>query len=1056
MAGVLAMKKDLWHRAEELFHAALERPADARQAFLDEACGEDAELRRQVGTLISQDGQAGSLFETSPLADVAAKSRTRESLVGRQHGQYRILSVLGAGGMGEVYRAHDSKLGRDVAIKVLPETSENDAGRMARFEQEARVLASLNHPNIASIYGLEESGGVRALVMELVRGRTLAERIAAGPIRLEDALSIARQICDAVACAHAQGIIHRDLKPANIMITDSGIVKVLDFGLAKLTAEDANGDTASLPRTDSGTVVGTIAYMSPEQLRGLPLDPRADLFSLGAVLYEMTTRERAFTGNSPIAISDAILHAQPRDFRNCPVPTKLKAIIQKLIEKDPVKRYASATEVLRDLKTLEISLAPTRAAGLSKKMWIAIGAAVVLPGIFAAWLWLESSREQWVLQTAIPEITRLIDTGEYVNAAEWIQKARAVLPKDPTLERLWMRATGEATIASTPSDAVVSFRRYRGDPNRWETLGKTPLQKVRVPRDAYVWRLDKPGFASMFFIAELGGPLPPGFPLDPAQNGMSVAARPSIDMMLKLRRERSVPPEMMVVCGGSTVLGYPFVAAAQVDDFLIDQHEVTNEDYKKFVDAGGYARREFWKQLFVKNNRAVPWETAVSLFRDATGLPGPLTWEVGNYPPGHEKYPVAGVSWYEAAAYAEFVGKSLPTAYHWTRASQSSLYTSLIASGSNFANAGIRPVGDEGALSGFGTTDMAGNVKEWCLNEAGDAKRLILGGGYSEPNYMFNFGDAQSPWERRADFGFRCVKLDSPPSAAASAHLSVTIRDYQKLKPAPDDVFKTYTAFYAYDKGELNGRVEETVSIENSSLEKVTFDAAYGQERVTAYLFLPRNASPPFQTVVYFPGVFAFIVDRLDPSGLENSRGFILKSGRALLFPIWKGMYDRRDGFTPASSPPAARRDHWIAWVKDVGRSIDYLETRKDMDCTKVAFFGDSLGAALGALLPAVEKRIKVAILSSGGFQPIIQYLPEADPLNFITRVTVPVLMLGGRYDPLYPLESSQRPFFDFLGTPGSDKKHVIYEGGHGAFPRPEAVRECLDWLDKYLGPVRR
>jgi dienelactone hydrolase len=349
---------------------------------------------------------------------------------------------------------------------------------------------------------------------------------------------------------------------------------------------------------------------------------------------------------------------------------------------------------------------------------------------------------------------------------------------------------------------------------------------------------------------------------------------------------------------------------------------------------------------------------------------------------------------------------------------------------------------------------MAGNVKEWCWNEARDAKRLILGGGFGEPGYMFQHTDAQTPWDRRANFGFRCVKLDSPPTAAAAAHVEVTTRDYWNEKPVSDDVFRAYTALFAYDKGELNARVEENGNGEAWSRTKVSFDAAYGHERVTAYLYLPKNASPPFQTVVYSPGAGAFSETKLDLSSLEDTRGFLVKSGRALMVPIYKGMYERRDGLVSGGKPPAFFRDHVIAWSKDLGRSLDYLETRKDIDGTKVAWFGDSLGAVYGAHLPAVEKRITAVILSSGGFQ--LRYdLPEADPFNFAKHVTVPVLMLNGRYDATFPLESSQGPLFYFLGTPARDKKHVIYEGGHGAFPRPGAVRESLDWLDKYLGPVR-
>jgi formylglycine-generating enzyme required for sulfatase activity/dienelactone hydrolase len=984
-------------------------------------------------------------------------------MIGERLGPYEILAPIGAGGMGEVYRAHDSKLHRDVAVKVLPEVFAADVERMARFEREARVLASLNHPNIASIYGLEESGSARALVMELIQGRTLAERIAAGPIQIGDALSIARQIGEAMACAHERGIIHRDLKPANIMITENGLVKVLDFGLAKLAekTEDAGGETASLPLTEAGAVVGTSGYMSPEQLRGLPIDHRTDLFSFGVVLYEMITGARAFPGSSPMAIADAILHDQLPDFGDSPAPAKLKAMIRKLLEKDPANRCSSTAEVIQELKALEISLAPVRPARLSRKAWIAIGTAVLLAGFLAVWLWRGASRERWALQTAAPEITRLIDSGEYVKAAVLTREAFAALPKDPTLEKLWIKATGEASIASVPADAVVSIRPYGGDPNAWETLGKTPFEKMRLPRDAYVWRIAKPGFASVFFIYEFGDPPIPGYASDPNVNlEASLVNRPSIKMELKLRPEASVRPEMVVVPGGSIRLGYPLnqAPAAVVDDFLIDRHEVSNEEYKKFVDAGGYRKREFWKQAFVRDGRNVLWEDAVALFLDATGRPGPATWEVGDYPKGHGKYPVAGVSWYEVAAYAEFAGKSLPTAYHWARASQSLFNTSLIASGSNFGSEGTQPVGSERALSGFGTTDMAGNVKEWCLNESKDGKRLILGGGFGEPIYMFNNTDTQSPWERQANFGFRCVKLDSPPAPAAATHLEeVTIRDYWKEKPVPDEVFKAYTALYAYDKGDLNARVEETASMDISSCETVTFDAAYDGDRVTVYIFLPKNGSPPFQIVVYYPGLLAFFDNKLDLSSVEETRGFLLQSGRALIFPIYKGMYERQDDFKPITSPPARHRDQVIKWAKDLSRTLDYLETRKDIDSTKVAYFGDSMGAMEGALLPAIEKRIKAAILSSGGFQLMLLLRPEADPFNFAPHVTIPVLMLNGRYDnAFFPLESSQRPLFDLLGTPARDKKQVIYEGGHGAFPRPDAVRECLDWLDRYLGPVRR
>ena len=1028
------MTPQRWSRIREVFGAALETPKPERTRFLDSACGEDADLRAEVERLLAGNEEPSWQSPVTTMFQLATELAPGDTLA-----HYRIDARLGQGGMGVVYRAYDTRLQRELALKVLPPEQLADPEQRQRLIREARAASALNHSNIVTVYEIGSERGVDFIAMEYVEGRSLAQAIPGAGLPLARVLGYAIQISAALANAHAFGVIHRDLKPANIMLTGEGRIKLLDFGLAWRVPQAESG-TATV--TAEGEISGTVGYMSPEQVRGLPVDYRTDIFSLGVLLYEMVTGERPFTASSAKAVCDAILHAPPRDFGDTPVPGRLKAIIQKLLEKDPLDRYGSAAEIQEELKALETSLAPAGPVRLSKTTWIAVAGLVVLVAVLVGWFWRGWSRERWALKTAMPEIERLIEADEFGKAAALAREARAVLPNDKTLEKFWTLATGEVSIASVPPGADVSLRPYQGDPNDWKTLGKAPLKKVRVPREPYVWRIAKPGLAPILLIGTPPGVPPPGY-----HNGF--------DVNFRLRSEASVPAEMVVVPGARLGLGFPLAAPpAEVNDFLIDRHEVTNEEYKKFVDAGGYQKREFWKQPFVRDGRKVSWQDAMALFHDATGRPGPATWEGGDYPKWHGKYPVAGVSWYEAAAYAEFAGKSLPTAYHWTRASQSTGYTPVITPGSNFRGEGTRPVGGEGTLSGYGTTDMAGNVKEWCMNETRDSKRLILGGGFGEPTYMFNFTDAQSPWDRMPNFGFRCVKLDSPPSAAA-ARLEVTFRDFWKAKPVSDDIFKAFMSLYAYDKGELNPRVEETALMQGWSREKVTFDAAYGQERVTAYFFLPKNVPPPFQTVVYFPGAFAFSDEKLDLAGLEDTRGFLIKSGRALIVPIYKGMYERRDGLLAGSnSPPAARRDHEIAWAKDLGRSLDYLETRGDIDVTKVAYFGESVGAAEGAHLPAIEKRIKAAILVSGGFHLTIHYLPEADPFNFAPHVTIPVLMLNGRYDGTFPLESSARPLFHFLGTPAKDKKHVIYEGGHGAFPRPSAVGECLDWLDKYLGPV--
>jgi len=282
-------------------------------------------------------------------------------VIGTTLAHYEIRERLGRGGMGEVFRALDTRLGREVAVKLIPAEVASDPERIARFEREARALAALQHPNIASIYGFEEARDCRFLVMELVDGESLAERIARGPIAAEEILPIAIQIADGLSAAHAKGIVHRDLKPANLMIALDGQVKILDFGLATAAASaastGADGDatmTLGLPLTEFGAAVGTVAYMSPEQALGRPVDARSDLFSLGAVLHEMATGRRAFTGPTQAAVIDSLLRGEPAKLESgaAPMPAVLAPVARRLLQRDPDRRYASAAELKAELETI--------------------------------------------------------------------------------------------------------------------------------------------------------------------------------------------------------------------------------------------------------------------------------------------------------------------------------------------------------------------------------------------------------------------------------------------------------------------------------------------------------------------------------------------------------------------------------------------------------------------------------------------------------------------------------------------------------------------------------
>jgi hypothetical protein len=306
-------------------------------------------------------------------------------------------------------------------------------------------------------------------------------------------------------------------------------------------------------------------------------------------------------------------------------------------------------------------------------------------------------------------------------------------------------------------------------------------------------------------------------------------------------------------------------------------------------------------------------------------------------------------------------------------------------------------VGNYFGLGPHGTYDMAGNAKEWCWNLSGkEDKRYVLGGAWNEPAYMFEDPDAQSPLTRSPEYGFRLARYTAPPPASAMGPLQGQFRDFSRERPVSDDVFRAYRSLYAYDKAPLNSVVESIDdSFDSWRKERVSFDAAYGNERITAYIFLPRTGAPPYQTIVFFPGSNA-IQTRSSQDLLLKGIDFIPRSGRAMVYPIYKSTYERGDALTNDSAVGTNfYRDHVIAWSKDLARTIDYLETRQDLRTDHLAYYGLSWGAAEAPIMLSMEPRVRLAVLVGGGFD-FGKPLPEVDPINFAPRVNVPVLMSTG------------------------------------------------------------
>jgi dienelactone hydrolase len=746
----------------------------------------------------------------------------------------------------------------------------------------------------------------------------------------------------------------------------------------------------------------------------------------------MLTGRRPFQGDSHVSTRLSILRDEPPPLTKIDkkIPGKLEHIVLRCLEKQKESRYSNAAGFLEDLRRFQSELQSSK-VGLSRLLRqprIVVPAAAILLTLIAlgAWLWTYQSRLQWARHVALPEIERLVGEESYVEAYHLAREVEDLIPEDPEFQRLWSQTTQPFSWETDPPGVDVYWKGYANIDDPWVHVGQTPLEEVAFPAVTYLrWKFTKDGF-------------------EPVEIGSYAYG----EGRLTLVPLEEHPSNMIRVSGGSVRLGTDDPVSPE--DYWLDKYEVTNRQFKEFVDAGGYQNPDYWKHSFNKEGREIVWAEAMVEFVDTTGRPGPSTWELGDYPEGEDDFPVRGVSWYEAAAYAEFAKKSLPTVYHWLRATDT-LSPPIILEMSNFDGQGPAQVGSHQGLGPFGTYDMAGNVKEWCWNQTGD-RRFILGGSWMEPVYMYRARHAQLPFERSPTYGFRCAKYEGSAAEASMKPVERSWwRDYSKEQPVGDDTFRIYESIYAYDPTELDAEVEP---VEDSSKywtkERVTFNAAYGNERMMAYLYLPVNTTPPYQTVVYYPGAGAWVMPSHEQEMMQYL-DFIIRSGRVVVYPIYKGTFERR--VTPGPQGPRARRDLLIQWFKDLARSVDYLETRTDIDRDKLAYYGYSTGATRGPIFLALEKRFQTGVFLAGGLDRGTP-LPEVDPFHFVSRVTMPVLIINGREDFRFPLESSQKPLLRLLGTPEEDKRLALLEGGHVP-PRIGIIKEMLDWLDRYLGPVR-
>jgi serine/threonine protein kinase len=713
---------------------------------------------------------------------------------GARLGPYEILAPLGAGGMGEVYRARDTRLGREVAVKVLPAHRAQDPDALARLEREAQAVAALSHPNILAIHDLGMDQGVFFVVTELLEGETLRNRIASSALPWRKAVEIGAAIADGLAGAHLKGVIHRDLKPDNIFITRDSRVKILDFGLARLAPmifqQDQTSAPTTPPKTEPGILMGTVGYMSPEQARGSFADTRSDVFSLGCVLYEMLTGRRAFSRPTAPETLTAIMNEDPPDVSESgkQVPAGLSRLVRRCLEKNPEERLQAARDLAFDLRSIlsdsefdktssgpgepprragEVTAGPAPIqdpAGASspaeppvravipraKRAFLSGGLAGLVLLLIATGLFVRRTQETGRFRAMTERLESAAAAGRLDEVSGLLQEKGLDLG-DERLAVLAKRVAGTLSVVSDPPGATVAVKRVpplAGFASRQEvTIGLAPITARRLVVGEYLVRLSMDRMNPVDFLVR-------------------IEAGKDLPVVRKLLPSTAASDGMTLVDEGGSAVSPP---GAAVPGFQIDKYEVSNARFLRFVSAGGYREQTFWPETLIVKGRPTQWATALQAFVDRTGLPGPRSWSGGNFPEGKGDHPVVGVSWYEATAYARWLGKELPTREQWWRAALgdtrgafpwgNDVKTAEIRA--NFELVGTRPVGSYPlGVSPFGCFDMAGNVREWLRDPASDpALRSVVGGSWEDPAYMFELShtEAFDPAFANQAIGFRLV-----------------------------------------------------------------------------------------------------------------------------------------------------------------------------------------------------------------------------------------------------------------------------------------------------------
>ena len=743
-------------------------------------------------------------------------------------------------------------------------------------------------------------------------------------------------------------------------------------------------------------------------------------------------------------------------YRNQKTPDRIKEKIKNKFEKwsatQSVQFKLNTTELLNanlfpELlsennfdKFIEISKQNNSDGGALNKL-LPILNILLLVGFLGAgiFFYIKLGKASNTIEKELPEFLQLIKEGKS-GAAYYAGKK--ILENDPNnkvvIDGIKTITTAVDVITVTPNIDVYLLLSQEDD--KWEFIGKTPLNKKSLPNGNL--KLKFVDANKHDFIVNVGT-----FNLELDENNF------------ELPTTMPDTTTMALVIGTNASVRLPGLDSrprVMFSPFLIDKTEVTNIEYKKFVDAGGYKNPGLWSIPTLLNGKPFNIDLAQKLFVDQTGFSGPASWINGTYPDGKANFPVSGISWYEADAYAKFVKKKLPTVYQWAHAA-TPLKSSSMCPSSNFSKSETKEVPYSKIKSGFGLSDVAGNVREWCSNATKDdlTERAILGGGYEDDSYTFNNYFGQDAFNRSKSNGVRLVKdLTNNNLQQYAEIIKMPTRDFLKIPKISKEVFEIYKRQFDYEPTPLNIKILKTDNSDpDFTYELIEYNAAYNNEIMSGVLFKPKNFNGKVPTIINYPTALSIYASDINELTLGQFQKTLLKLGHAIFCPIYKGTYNRRDelkSYYPAKTD--FYKEHVIMWGKDMKRSIDVIESRTDLDLSNLMYFGFSWGGEMSNIMIPIEPRIKRAVLIVAGYA-FDESKPEVEAAVYTPFIKVPVLMLNGKYDYIFPSETSQKPMYELLGTNKNDKYWYLHESSH-TVPLDEFTKKVKIFLDKYSKPA--